>query len=127
MIRVGTPRRLSAVLALLVLTCLPLRPAEAHAILVESTPAANATVSGPSVPLTLRYNSRIDKHRSKLTLVRPDKTTDTLAIAQDGPEDLLTATADLAPGDYRLRWQVLAIDGHITRGEVVFTVTGPTS
>jgi methionine-rich copper-binding protein CopC len=24
-----------------------------------------------------------------------------------------------------VRWQVLAIDGHITRGDVAFTVTGP--
>jgi methionine-rich copper-binding protein CopC len=31
----------------------------------------------------------------------------------------------LAPGDYRLRWQVLAYDGHITRGEIPFTVMHP--
>jgi methionine-rich copper-binding protein CopC len=29
----------------------------------------------------------------------------------------------LAAGAYRLRWQVLASDGHITRGEIPFTVT----
>jgi len=28
----------------------------------------------------------------------------------------------LAPGKYTLRWQALAVDGHITRGEVPFTV-----
>jgi hypothetical protein len=28
------------------------------------------------------------------------------------------------PGAYVVRWQVLAIDGHITRGDVPFTVTG---
>jgi len=31
----------------------------------------------------------------------------------------------LAAGAYRLRWQVLASDGHITRGEIPFTVTSP--
>ncbi len=30
--------------------------------------------------------------------------------------------ADLAPGKYKLVWQVLASDGHITRGETGFTV-----
>jgi copper resistance protein C len=30
----------------------------------------------------------------------------------------------MAPGSYSVRWQVLAIDGHITRGDVPFTVTG---
>jgi hypothetical protein len=31
----------------------------------------------------------------------------------------------LTPGVYVLRWQVLAIDGHITRGDVPFTVMEP--
>jgi methionine-rich copper-binding protein CopC len=30
----------------------------------------------------------------------------------------------LLPGEYRLRWQVLASDGHITRGEISFAVSG---
>jgi methionine-rich copper-binding protein CopC len=38
---------------------------------------------------------------------------------------VLTATVTLTPGTYVLRWQVLAIDGHITRGDVPFTVTEP--
>jgi methionine-rich copper-binding protein CopC len=48
-----------------------------------------------------------------------------LRIAPSGPPDLLEASAKLAtPGAYVVRWQVLAIDGHITRGDVPFTVTG---
>jgi methionine-rich copper-binding protein CopC len=40
----------------------------------------------------------------------------------DGP-DTLAATVDrLGSGHYRLRWQVLAVDGHITRGDIPFTV-----
>jgi methionine-rich copper-binding protein CopC len=35
---------------------------------------------------------------------------------------VLLARADLSPGAYSVRWQVLAVDGHITRGEVPFTV-----
>jgi methionine-rich copper-binding protein CopC len=30
-----------------------------------------------------------------------------------------------APGKYRIRWQVLALDGHITRGDIPFIVTAP--
>jgi methionine-rich copper-binding protein CopC len=37
--------------------------------------------------------------------------------------DLLTADLpDLMSGQYRLRWQVLAIDGHLTRGDIPFSV-----
>jgi methionine-rich copper-binding protein CopC len=111
-------RLIVAILAAVILSSSAL----AHAILVESTPAANAVVTGSSVALTLRYNSRIDKARSQLMLLRPDKSETKLAIAEDGPEDILTATVTLDPGAYRIRWQVLAIDGHITRGDLPFTV-----
>jgi copper resistance protein C len=35
---------------------------------------------------------------------------------------VLTASVALTAGDYVARWQVLAVDGHITRGDVPFTV-----
>ena len=37
----------------------------------------------------------------------------------------MTTAAELQPGEYTVRWQVLAVDGHITRGDVPFTVTAP--
>jgi methionine-rich copper-binding protein CopC len=95
----------------------------AHAILVEASPAAGSTVGGPDLEIRLRFNSRIDGARSHVTLVQPDKQERTLALGKQSGPALLTATAaGLAPGAYRLRWQVLAADGHITRGEVPFRV-----
>ena len=88
-------------------------------------PAAKGRLVGPAVAFTLTYNSRIDKERSKLTLTSPDKSVRTLAIAPGGPPDVLSASADLVAGGYVLRWQVLAIDGHITRGDLPFDVVGP--
>ena len=99
-------------------------PASAHAILVQSAPAANGSVAGPAVAFELHFNSRIDAKLSTLTLIRSDKSTTPLPPADDSPADVLQAKADLAPGDYVLRWQVLAVDGHITRGDVPFTVSG---
>jgi methionine-rich copper-binding protein CopC len=102
------------------------RPAAAHAILLESSPSINSTVAGPSVPIKLRFNVRIDATRSRLTLVRPDASTEMLAISKDGGADsLLTQAQGLRPGEYRIRWQVLASDGHITRGEIPFQVAQP--
>jgi hypothetical protein len=49
-----------------------------------------------------------------------------LAISKDAPADILASQAQgLIPGEYRIRWQVLASDGHITRGEIPFKVTQP--
>jgi len=97
----------------------------AHAILVESRPAVGAAIPSGPVAVWLRYNSRIDAARSRLTLTLPDQSQRVLPIRAEGAGDVLTTTADLAVGAYSLRWQVLAIDGHITRGDVPFTVTAP--
>jgi methionine-rich copper-binding protein CopC len=102
------------------------RPAAAHAILLESSPSIHSAVAGPDIPVKLRFNVRIDATRSRLTLVRPDASTQLLVIAKDSPVDTLRSQAQgLNPGEYRIRWQVLASDGHITRGEIPFQVTQP--
>jgi methionine-rich copper-binding protein CopC len=102
------------------------RSAVAHAILLESSPSLNSSVAGPGVPIRLRFNVRIDATRSRLTLVKPDASTESLAISKDASADTLASQAQgLNPGEYRIRWQVLASDGHITRGEIPFQVTRP--
>jgi methionine-rich copper-binding protein CopC len=98
---------------------------EGHAILKESSPAANATVAGPDVAITLRYNSRVDSTRSKVQLSHPDNSVSDLPLEkQVSPDTLSSKATGLTPGAYKLQWQVLAPDGHITRGVVPFTVKG---
>jgi len=100
-------------------------PASAHAVLLESTPSLKSSVAGPDVPVKLRFNVRIDASRSRLTLVGPAGFRQALEISKASPADALVAdAAGLLPGEYRLRWQVLASDGHITRGEIPFAVRG---
>ena len=96
----------------------------AHAIIQSATPAANATVAGPDVDVALRYNSRLDQQRSRLSVTLPDGTLRPLPVIQT-PADPAVLTArlqGLTAGAYVLHWQVLAIDGHMTRGNVPFTV-----
>jgi len=99
-------------------------PAAAHAVLLESNPPLKSAVSGPHVSIKLRFNVRIDALRSRLTLIHPDGSAQALEIAKETPADTVSSEATgLSAGAYRLRWQVLASDGHITRGEIPFTVT----
>jgi len=100
------------------------RIADGHAVLKETSPAANSKVAGPDVPIILKFNVRIDSARSKLQLLNRDTSTTHLTLdKQSSPDALNTRATGLEPGPYRIRWQVLAPDGHITRGEIPFTVT----
>ena len=118
-------RRVALRLAGLLVTMGPVA-ASAHAILIDSHPAVNAAVAPGPVSFTLHYNSRIDRERSRLTLIAPDRSVTRLPVGADGPPDIMTTTtAVLAPGDSTVRWQVLAVDGHITRGDVPFIVKAP--
>jgi len=95
--------------------------AGAHAILLDSQPAARGVAAPGPARIMLRFNSRVDHGRSRLAL-RTGGRERVLPMAPAGADDVLEAQADLAPGEYVLRWQVLAVDGHITRGDVPFHV-----
>ena len=118
----GQNRRRLLALLLLVALALSSNLAYAHAILVEASPSANSTVAGPSIPIKLRFSVRIDAKRSRLELVGPDKTSTLLSATQPSPDVLQAVAEGLKAGSYSLRWQVLAADGHITRGEIPFNV-----
>jgi copper resistance protein C len=98
-------------------------PVLAHAILLKSTPAAGAVITGPDVSIVLEFNSRIDSARSTVSLFTPGQAAQKLDVKpQAEPGTLVAPAARVAPGEYQVRWQVLATDGHITRGEFSFTV-----
>jgi copper resistance protein C len=96
--------------------------AVAHAILIDSTPAVDGTLKPGHQTLHFHYNSKVDHHRSRLTLTGPDGKQTVLKVDPASKPDAIDAAADLVPGQYTLRWQALALDGHITRGDVPFTV-----
>jgi copper resistance protein C len=97
------------------------RMAFAHAHLVSSTPAAGRSVRGPMVAIDLKFDSRVDSMRSHLDLMMPNGKIMPLTIRAIGAAEL-GSQARLAPGKYAIRWLALSTDGHITRGEIPFTV-----
>lgn len=93
----------------------------AHAHLLSSNPQANATVQGPGITIDLKFTSLVDSAGSRLDLVLPSGKVKTLKITSPSDSEL-GAQTQLNPGKYVIRWQALATDGHITRGEIPFTV-----
>lgn len=108
----------------------PAPAARAHALVTGSEPAAGSRLAAPPALAVVRFNSRIDHARSQLLLapVREGAggTADErrLDLAQSSDTELRAALPALPPGRWRLRWQVLALDGHITRGDIPFEVRG---
>jgi methionine-rich copper-binding protein CopC len=99
------------------------RVALAHAVLLQSSPAINATIEGPDVAVSMKFSSRVDGARSTMLLNSADGQSKPLAIEhQSAPDTLTTRLSHLGPGKYAIRWQVLATDGHVTRGEIPFRV-----
>ncbi len=98
-------------------------PAAAHAIVVSAAPPVDSVAPGPDVAVELRFNSRLDLERSRLTLVLPDGSSRPITVETTAsPAVLAGKITGLAPGKYVVKWQVLAVDGHITRGEIPFSV-----
>ncbi len=99
-------------------------PVLAHAIVVGSTPRAEAVVTGDVLAVEIHFNSRIDAARSHLKLFRIDGDVVSLPLVDAGSDDMLKAsTRGLAPGRYRLHWQTLSPDGHISQGDIPFSVS----
>jgi copper resistance protein C len=99
---------------------------EGHAILKSSSPANGGFVTSSDEPVKLTFNVRVDAARSKLQLVMPDASIVELPVVKwPSPDTLVSKLPGLKPGAYTIRWQVLAPDGHISRGEIPFTVRNP--
>ena len=105
--------------------------ASAHAKLVGSTPAANATVSKVT-SVTLRFNEKLVASTVKAELVMtgmpgmanhaPMKIPAASAMGKDGKSLTLTAQRALVPGTYKVKWSAAGADTHRMGSEFSFTV-----
>jgi methionine-rich copper-binding protein CopC len=105
--------------------------AGAHAKLVASTPAANATASKVT-SVNLRFNEKLISSTVKAELVMtgmpgmanhaPMKIPATSSMGKDGKSLTLTAKRALVPGTYKVTWSAAGADTHRMGSEFSFTV-----
>jgi methionine-rich copper-binding protein CopC len=93
-----------------------------HSLLLESSPAAGASLTRPPATVSLRFNNRIEKTLCRVRLVDERGSARVLAPArgETAPDRLTADVPPLAPGAYRVEWQVLSTDGHIVSGTFPF-------
>jgi len=101
-------------------------PTWPHAIVLESSPGPDAVLVRSPAQVTFRFNSKIERRFSRVTLAAGDQPPAAVALPESddsaAPERLVIPLRPLAPGVYVLRYRVLAVDGHITEGALRFTV-----
>lgn len=101
-------------------------PAWAHAHLVSSNPAANATVAAAPKAITLTFSEKLVPAFSKFDLTMPEhggmKIAVKTTVSTDGKSITGTPEAALAKGAYKIVWTAASADGHKMNGEVAFKV-----
>ena len=105
----------------------------AHAKLVSSTPAANATVSKANVKsINLIFNEKIIASTMKTELLMtgmpgmkdhaPMKIAFSSMMGKDGKSMMLMPKTALVPGTYKVTWSAAGADTHRMGSEFSFTV-----
>lgn len=119
-----TRKTLSAAVALGAVVLLSASQASAHASLVKSDPAANATVASPKT-ITLSFDEELTPAFSGFEVVMGDgmkmkfKTT----VSKDKKTITGVSSGPLMAGPYKIGWHAAAADdGHKTTGTLAFTV-----
>jgi len=116
----------SAVTALLLTS----QAAFAHAHLKNAEPAVNSTVAAAPTSLSLHFTEGVDPHFSGVEVTGPSTgSTNGPVIAEkitvspsDNTNVSVALPANLAVGQYHVKWHALATDGHKTTGDYTFTV-----
>lgn len=103
----------------------------AHAKLVGSAPAANATVAKVTT-VQLKFSDRLNPATVKAELVMtgmpgmkdhpPMKIPFTSAMGKDGASMTLQLKRALVAGTYKVKWSAAGADGHRMGSEFAFTV-----
>ena len=117
------PKLLAAASVLLFLTSYNL--CWAHAIVVDSTPREGAVLKQAPDRIQLHFNVKIEKALASVSLTKGGKQRIKLPpsdFSQSAPERLEVLLPPLEPGDYLLRYSVLAADGHATQGVLRFSI-----
>src|SRR5688572_10357319 len=98
-------------------------PAFAHAELVRSNPAANATVRTSPRTITLTFNERVVPAFSKFELTMPAHRMDmpvSTTVSRDGKRIVGAVGPQLMKGTYRVAWTAAGSDGHKMTGSYSF-------
>ena len=98
-----------------------------HAFLERADPRAGSIVKSPPAQVRVWFTEALEPAFSTLEVVneRGDRVDQGPAKADAAnPMLLQVPLKPLGPGTYRVKWRVLSVDTHVTKGDFTFRVTG---
>lgn len=120
----------AAVGAALLVGALSATPADAHAVLVRSTPPHRAVLGQMPERVQLWFNERLEPAYSAVSVwsdagIQVDARD--VTVGPDDPRRVSVTIETRAPGHYTIKYRVLSVDGHIVDSRLTFTVKGTRS
>jgi methionine-rich copper-binding protein CopC len=96
-----------------------------HAALIKSIPARRAQIFNAPKKIQLWFNERLEARFSSLEVIdskgkRVDR--GNVAVGTDDSKRLFVGVNPLPPGQYKVRFRVLSVDGHVVEDEFPFTI-----
>jgi methionine-rich copper-binding protein CopC len=96
-----------------------------HASLVKSVPARRARIFTAPSQIQLWFSERLEARFSSLRVIdsggnRVDL--DNVAVDSNDSKRISVGVKPLVPGQYKIRFRVLSVDGHVVEDEVPFTI-----
>jgi len=117
-----------AVVSLLVLSAIVLSElADAHALLVRTSPPRRAVLRDAPKQVQLWFNERLEPAYASVTVSNQSGTEVSAMKAAVEGEDrkgLSLRLPPLEPGTYTVRFRVLSVDGHLAEDSFAFSVRG---
>lgn len=109
---------------LLFMLCSPAL-ADAHANMERSTPLQDAELSESPSSIRIQYTEEFDPDLSRIVL--EDEAGNAIKGKLSAEKDrwLVYTIPQLSPGIYKVKWQVLSVDTHVTDGSFRFAVGVP--
>jgi len=113
-----------ALAAVLMLLSARVSVAEAHAVLVKSSPARRATLAISPSRVELTFNERLEPAYSTLSVWADQVRVDDgkIVVGPDDPRKLSVGVPPLKKGAYAVKYRVLSVDGHLVEGTFPFDV-----
>lgn len=115
-------------LTLLALTALPASPASAHAVLVSSSPGANAVLPSPPAEIVLTFSESVRRVPDRVRVIGPDGSrVDRGEPRFDGAVVTITVDQGGARGSYLVSYRVISADSHPVSGGFTYSVGAPSA